>query len=39
MGLEHEVIQYCKANQDKKIIQAVDVVFKKYPAENGIKVK
>ena len=28
-----------KANQDKKIIQAIDVVFKKYRAENGIKVK
>ena len=32
-------IQYCKANQDKKIIQAIDVVFKKYRADNGIKMK
>ena len=39
MSLEHEVIQYCKANQDKKIIQAIDVVFKKYRADNGIKMK
>ena len=37
MALEHEVIQYCKANQEKKVIQAIDVVFKKYRAENGIK--
>ena len=35
--LEHEVIVYCKANQDKKVIQAIDVVFKKYRAEKGIK--
>jgi hypothetical protein len=25
--LEHEIIVYCKANQDKKVIQAIDVVF------------
>ncbi len=37
--LEHELIVYCKGNQDKKVIQAIDVVFKKYRAENGIKVK
>jgi hypothetical protein len=36
--LEHQIIEYCKANQDKKIIQAIDVIFKKYRAENGIKV-
>lgn len=24
----HEVIVYCKAHQDKKIIEAIDVVFK-----------
>ena len=35
--LEHEVIVYCKANQDKKIIQAIDVVFKKFRQDNGIK--
>ncbi len=39
MTLEHEVIEYCKANQDKKVIQAIDVIFKKYRAENGIKMK
>lgn len=39
MALEHEVIAYCKANQDKKVIQAIDVVFTKYRAENGIKMK
>jgi hypothetical protein len=39
MALEHEIIVYCKANQDKKVIQAIDVIFKKYRAENGIKVK
>jgi len=36
--LEHEVIVYCKANQNKKVIQAIDVVFKKYRADRGIKV-
>jgi hypothetical protein len=35
--LEHEIIVYCKENRDKKVIQAIDVVFKKYRAENGIK--
>jgi HdeA/HdeB family len=39
MALEHEVIQYCKANQDKKVIQAIDVVFKKYRQDNGIKMQ
>ena len=38
-GLEHEVVQYCKANQDNKIIQAIDVVFKKYRQDNGIKMR
>jgi hypothetical protein len=37
MALEHEVIQYCKTNQEKKVIQAIDVVFKKYRQDNGIK--
>jgi len=37
MALEHEVIMYCKANQDKKVIQAIDVIFKKYRQDNGIK--
>ena len=32
-ALEHEVIVYCKANQDKKVIQAIDLVFKKNRAK------
>jgi hypothetical protein len=35
--LEHEVIVYCKENPTKKVIQAIDTIFKKYRAENGIK--
>ena len=38
-ALEHELIVYCKANQGKKVIQAIDVVFKVYPAEQGIRMK
>jgi hypothetical protein len=34
----HEVIVYCKANQSKKIIQAIDIVIKDYRKKNGIKV-
>jgi hypothetical protein len=37
--LEHEVIVYCKANPEKKIIQALDTVFEKYRHERGIKIK
>ena len=37
--LEHELIVYCKANQGKKVIQAIDVVFKAHRAEKGIKMK
>jgi hypothetical protein len=37
--LQHEVIVYCKANPGKKIIQAIDVVFKDDRAERGIKLK
>lgn len=36
---EHEVIQYCKANQDKRIIEAIAVVFKDMRAKLGIKMK
>jgi hypothetical protein len=36
--IEHRVIVYCKANRDKKVIQAIDVVIKTYRAEKGIKV-
>ena len=38
-SLEHEVIVYCKANPGKKIIEAMDVVFKAYRTEKGIKIK
>jgi HdeA/HdeB family len=38
-SLEHELIVYCKANQSKKVIEAIDVVFKAYRAEKGIKMK
>jgi hypothetical protein len=37
--LEHGIIAYCKANEDKKVIQAIDIVFKKYRAEKGIETK
>lgn len=36
---EHEVIQYCKANHDKKVIEAIAVVFKDMRAKLGIKMK
>jgi hypothetical protein len=35
--LQHNIIVYCKANQSKKVIQAIDAVFTQYRAENGIK--
>ena len=38
-SLQHEVIVHCKANPDKKIIEAIDVVFKDYREEQGIKLK
>ena len=38
-ALQHEVIVYCKANPGKKIIEAIDVVFKEYRNENNIKLK
>ena len=38
-ALQHEVIVYCKANPDKKVIEAIDVVFKEYRNENNIKLK
>ncbi|HTO66562.1 MAG TPA: HdeA/HdeB family chaperone [Bradyrhizobium sp.] len=37
--LEHQIIVYCKEHQDLKVIQAIDVVFNNYRAENGIKLK
>lgn len=36
---EHEVIVYCKANPNKKIIEAIAVVFKDMRATAGIKMK
>ena len=36
-SLQHEVIVHCKANPAKKIIEAIDVVFKDYREEKGIK--
>jgi HdeA/HdeB family protein len=37
--LEHEIITYCKENQSKKVIQAIDVVFKDTRSKRGITVK
>jgi HdeA/HdeB family len=36
---EHELIVYCKANPQLKIIQAIDVVFKDMRERAGIKVQ
>jgi hypothetical protein len=37
--MEHEVIVYCKANLDKKIVDALAVVFKDERAKLGIDLK
>ena len=37
--LEHKIIVYCKEHQDKKVIQAIDVVFNQYRSDNGIQMK
>lgn len=37
--VEHELIQYCEANPDKLIIEAIAVVFKDERAKLGIKMK
>jgi len=37
--IEHEVIQYCKANPSKLIIDAIAVVFKDERARLGIQMK
>jgi hypothetical protein len=37
--MEHEVIVFCKANPDKKIIEASAVVFKDERAKLGIEMK
>lgn len=36
---EHELILYCKANPQLKIIQAIEVVFKNMREKAGIKVE
>lgn len=36
---EHEVIVYCKAHPELRIIQAIDVVFKSMRERLGIKMK
>jgi hypothetical protein len=36
---EHEVIVYCTANPEKRIIQAIEVVFKNMRERLGIRVK
>ena len=38
-SLEHQIIVHCKANQGKKVIEAIDVVFKAYRVARGIKLK
>jgi hypothetical protein len=38
-SLEHQIIVHCKANQNMKVIEAIDVVFKAYRAARGIKLK
>ena len=37
--LEHELIVHCKANPGIKIIQAIDVVFKGFREDQGIKLQ
>jgi hypothetical protein len=37
--VEHEVIMYCKANPEKRIIEAIAVVFKDERAKLGIHMK
>lgn len=36
---EHEIIVYCKANPDQKIIEAIAVVFKDMRAKLGIELR
>jgi hypothetical protein len=38
-SLEHQIIVHCKANPGKKVIEAIDVVFKAYRDARGIKLK
>jgi hypothetical protein len=36
---EHRVIVYCKDHQEKKVITAMDTIFKQYRKEKGIVMK
>jgi hypothetical protein len=36
---EHEVIVYCKANPEIKVIQAMDIIFKSMRERMGVKVQ
>ena len=36
--LEHQLIEFCKANPQKTVIQGIAIVFKNYREEHGIKV-
>lgn len=36
---EHEVIQYCKAHPERRVIEAIAVVFKDMRAKLGIEMK
>ncbi|WP_249139699.1 hypothetical protein [Bradyrhizobium ottawaense] len=38
-SLQHGVIVHCKANPGKKVIEAIDTVFKDYRTEQGITTK
>lgn len=38
-SLEHQIIVHCQANPGKKVIEAIDVVFKNYRDQRGIKLK
>ncbi|TCR65392.1 HdeA/HdeB family chaperone [Bosea sp. BK604] len=37
--VEHEVIMYCKANPEKKIIEALAVIFKDERIKDGVQMK
>ena len=36
---EHDVIEYCKAHHDERIIHAIAIVFKDMRAEQGVEMK
>ena len=37
--LTHEIIVYCKANQHRKVIQAINVVFKNERAKRSARME